>query len=194
MAVYKFKTTNIKGKPYVEVNEKIKFFRMEPKYKGWAMITRILEHQDKAVLMQATIYDEKGSEMATGYARERDGDGFINKTSYIENCETSAWGRALSNLGIGIDTSIASSEEVQNAIMQQEAGKIKDSNKKKPAPVPTGLKEINKAMYERMNNALGQGMVTKVEESLSGFKQEGKWFDAISLLIVKAKSDAEKAS
>jgi hypothetical protein len=43
----------------------------------------------------------------------------VNKTSYIENCETSAWGRALGNLGIGIDASIASAEEVITAIAQQ---------------------------------------------------------------------------
>jgi hypothetical protein len=44
----------------------------------------------------------------------------INKTSYVENCETSAWGRALANLGIGIETSIASSNEVEMAIAKQE--------------------------------------------------------------------------
>jgi hypothetical protein len=44
----------------------------------------------------------------------------INKTSYIENCETSAWGRALGNLGYGIQTSIASAEEVEMAIAKQE--------------------------------------------------------------------------
>ena len=37
----------------------------------------------------------------------------INKTSYVENCETSAVGRALAMLGIGIDTSIASANEVK---------------------------------------------------------------------------------
>ena len=52
-------------------------------------------------------------------AYEKEGSTFINKTSYIENCETSAWGRALGNLGIGIDTSIASAEEVQNAVLNQ---------------------------------------------------------------------------
>lgn len=50
----------------------------------------------------------------------------INKTSYVENCETSAWGRALACIGIGIETSIASSNEVQMAIAQQGLGDLSD--------------------------------------------------------------------
>ena len=63
--------------------------------------------------------DEQDREIATGIAEEVKGSTFINKTSYVENCETSAWGRALANMGIGLDTSVASAEEVQNAIANQ---------------------------------------------------------------------------
>ena len=49
----------------------------------------------------------------------KENSSFINKTSYIENCETSAVGRALGMAGIGIDTAVASAEEVQNAINNQ---------------------------------------------------------------------------
>ena len=52
---------------------------------------------------------------------EKESTSYINKTSYIENCETSAVGRALGMAGFGIDTSVASYEEVSNAIAQQEA-------------------------------------------------------------------------
>ena len=55
------------------------------------------------------------------------GSSNINKTSYVENCETSAIGRALAMLGIGIDTSIASANEVADAIAKQ------DSKEKPPA-------------------------------------------------------------
>ena len=44
---------------------------------------------------------------------------FINKSSYVENCETSAWGRALANFGIGVDSSIASAEEVMADMSKQ---------------------------------------------------------------------------
>jgi hypothetical protein len=57
--------------------------------------------------------------VATAHAYEKEGSSFINKTSYIENCETSAVGRALGMYGIGIDTSLASADEVANAVTQQ---------------------------------------------------------------------------
>ena len=39
---------------------------------------------------------------STGYAYEKEGSSFINKTSALENCETSAVGRALAILGFEI--------------------------------------------------------------------------------------------
>lgn len=64
--------------------------------------------------------------LGEGEAYEKNGSSFINKTSYIENCDTSATGRALGMAGIGIDTSIASFEEVANAIQQQDSEKTID--------------------------------------------------------------------
>jgi len=55
----------------------------------------------------------------TGFAHEDESKSQINRTSAIENCETSATGRALGLLGLGSESSIASAEEVQNAIHQQ---------------------------------------------------------------------------
>ena len=69
--------------------------------------------------MKATVKDETGRVIATGHAYEKEGSSFINKTSALENCETSAWGRALGNLGIGIDESMASAQEAANAMIQQ---------------------------------------------------------------------------
>jgi hypothetical protein len=67
--------------------------------------------------MKASIFDKNDRLIATGTAYEKESSSFINKTSFIENCETSAWGRALGNLGIGIDNSIGSADEVKNAII-----------------------------------------------------------------------------
>ena len=120
MSNYKFKTTNIRGKQYVEVNERIKFFRQEEQYKGWSITTNIEHMTDNDVIMCTTIQNADGVAVATGYAQEVKGSSNINKTSHIENCETSAVGRALAMLGIGIDTSIASANEVETAIAQSE--------------------------------------------------------------------------
>ena len=68
--------------------------------------------------------------VATGNAYEKEASTFINKTSYIENCETSAIGRALGVYGIGIDASLASAEEVVNAVNNQESTKNKTYLKK----------------------------------------------------------------
>jgi len=112
------KTIDIKGKEYVEVAERIRAFReLHPL---WAIETRILDNTDGVVVMEAVIKDEQGRVLATGHAYEQEGSNFINTTSFIENCETSAVGRALAMLGIGIDSSVASAEEVQNAVENQE--------------------------------------------------------------------------
>lgn len=111
------KTVNIKGKEYVEVNERVKYFVKN--YSGWSIETELLSNIDGICTFKATIKDENGVIKATGHAYEKESSSFINKTSYIENCETSAVGRALRFLGIGIDVSIASSDEVENAINNQ---------------------------------------------------------------------------
>jgi hypothetical protein len=121
MSNYKFKTTNIRGKQYVEVNERIKFFRQEERYKDWGILTEFPVIDDTQCLCLCTITTPAGQVVAQGHAHEEKGSSNINKTSYVENCETSAVGRALAMLGIGIDTSIASANEVEDAIAKQEA-------------------------------------------------------------------------
>ena len=111
------KSIDVKGKNYVEVNQRIKAFRML--YPEGSIQTEILSHENGVVLMKANIIDEKGVLLGTGHAFEKESSSYINKTSYIENCETSAVGRALAMCGIGIDTSIRSAEEVENAINNQ---------------------------------------------------------------------------
>lgn len=113
----KLKTVNIKGKEYVEVNERLKFFRKN--YPKHSLTSEVIEKTDDSILIQASITDENGKVLASGLAEEVKGSTFINKTSYVENAETSAWGRCLGNFGIGIDSSVASFEEVANAVTQQ---------------------------------------------------------------------------
>lgn len=111
------KTIPVKGKEYAQVPERIKAFRsMCP---GGTITTEILSLENGVVTMKATIYAENGDILATGHAQEKESSSFINKTSFIENCETSAVGRALGMCGIGVDNSVASAEEVQNAINNQ---------------------------------------------------------------------------
>ena len=111
------KTTDIKGKEYAEVNQRIKAFRMV--YPNGSITTDIVSLENGIVTIKATVANEEGAVIATGYAQEKEMSSYINKTSYIENCETSAVGRALGFCGFGIDVSVASYEEVANAIANQ---------------------------------------------------------------------------
>lgn len=111
------KTVDIKGKDYAQVNDRVKAFReLCP---NGAITTDILDMADGVVTMKATVYDEEGNILGTGLAQEKESSSFINKTSYIENCETSAVGRALGFAGIGVDGSMCSAEELVNAITNQ---------------------------------------------------------------------------
>ena len=110
-------TIDVKGKDYAQVNERVKVFRML--YPQGSITTEIISLENGVCVIKATASNEQGVVLGTGHAYEKEGSTFINKTSYIENCETSAIGRCLASCGIGIDTSICSAEEVQNAIAQQ---------------------------------------------------------------------------
>lgn len=113
------KTIDIKGKEYVLVNERIKAFWQL--YPNGRILTEIISLENEMCVIKAKVFTDREDERpaATGTAYEKESSSFINKTSYIENCETSAIGRALGILGIGIDTSVASAEEVENAIENQ---------------------------------------------------------------------------
>ena len=149
----KLKTVSIKGKDYVEVNTRLKYFRQN--FKDWTLETDIVELTDDKVLMKAYIKNPDGRIVATGYAQEDKSSSYINKTSFIENCETSAWGRALGNLGIGIDSSVASYEEVDIAIKKQEATK----------QAPKRLKLFDEGNHwDNTVNALKSGKVKTIEQ------------------------------
>ena len=119
-------TTSIKGKSYTEVNQRIKAFRML--YPMGFIRTWIESHENGLCIMRAEV-GIGDTVLGTGTAYEKENATQINRTSYIENCETSAVGRALGMAGFGIDTSVASKEEVEQAIAQQEAGKTIDQAK-----------------------------------------------------------------
>lgn len=164
MSNYKFKTTNIKGKEYVEVNERIKYFRIADDYQGWSLSTEVVQLDNESCVMKATIADADGFIRATGFAQEDKSSSYINKTSYVENCETSAWGRALANLGIGIDTSIASSNEVSMAIAKQNT-----KTPTKAAKADAKLK-LTSDIKAKMIEAVKNGAADKVEAALGKYE------------------------
>ena len=117
----KLDTIPVKGKQYAMVVERVKAFR-EICPNG-TINTDIISMDNGIVTMKATVSDGENV-LGTGFAQEKE------TSSYIENCETSAVGRALGFAGIGIDGSMASAEEVANAIINQNGAKGKlDKNR-----------------------------------------------------------------
>ena len=127
---------NIKGKEYAPVNERVKAFRMV--FPGGLIKTELVKYDKELIVIKAQIFSDlvdetsgpNGYLLATGYAEEVRGSSNINRTSALENCETSAVGRALGFAGFGIDTSVASYEEVENAKLRAEGAKLATSTEK----------------------------------------------------------------
>lgn len=120
------KTIKIKGQDYVQVSERIRHFRTSEEYKGWAIEVEWLRIDEDIAIARAIIKNENGIVKSMGTAMEKreerkEGEKVkVNETSHVENCETSAIGRALGILGIGIaGGEVASYEEVLRAKKQQ---------------------------------------------------------------------------
>ena len=122
---------NIRGKNYETVASRVKRFRFM--YPTYSLISEILVMDEQHIIILAKVKDEKGRVISDGLAEEVRGAGMINKTSALENGETSAWGRALGNLGIDESGSVATADEVRNAIKQQDQP---SEEKPKPEPKP----------------------------------------------------------
>lgn len=140
-------------KDYITVNERIlKFYELYPLGR---IITELISWNDGIIIMKASAFRTTEDELpsSTGHAFEKEGSTYINKTSALENCETSVVGRCLANLGLEIKRGVASREEVENAIDIQEVLKGE-----KDLPAPSALK----AKYQ-----LGKG-------DLEGFDE---WFE-----------------
>lgn len=150
-------TTDIKGKDYAEVNQRIKAFRMV--YPEGTINTEIISLENGVCTMKATAMNE-GRILGTGFAQEKEGSTFVNETSYIENCETSAVGRALGMCGFGIDTSVCSAEELQNALNNQN----KPETKSKPKFEYATEEQIAKL------NKYYSGKMDKLDELLIKYK------------------------
>lgn len=144
---------DIKGKNYNTVNQRVlAFHELFPEGR---IITELVSLKDGVCLFRAHAYDGD-TELSTGTAMEKESSSYINKTSFVENCETSAVGRALGLIGIGAVDSIASAEEVGNAIKQQEDMKKSES---------TGKQKIDQTKVEALKQRCQEDGV-KVETIL----------------------------
>ena len=144
----------VKGKHYAEVNTRVMaFWECFP---DGSIDTDIVHLEEGMVVVKATVRID-GVIVSTGLAYEREWSSYINKTSFIENCETSAVGRALGFLGIGAQEGIPTKEEMENAIEQQERleTKIKKTEAKAIASRIYDLDEAGKLNTDKIRDAYG---------------------------------------
>jgi len=87
------------GKQYTMVAQRVEAFRKHIGAEA-GIITELVHDDERRVLMKASIKTPDGFTVSTGYAEEIRGSNHINKGAAIENCETSAVGRALALLGL----------------------------------------------------------------------------------------------
>lgn len=156
------KTINIKGNNYITVNERLKFFRKEKVFTNWKIIEKVVSLDDKEGIFKVEILDGEGDIVVSAHSQEYRDSSYINKTSFVENGFTSALGRALGYLGIGIDTSIASAEEVQNAVQNQN----KESDDRK-------------WLTEAQLNATLKATKEQAEKVISAFKMKKEYREKI---------------
>lgn len=129
----KEKAVDIKGKKYILVSDRVLFFNEE--YKNGSITTELVSApESQTIIVKATVRPDFGNDRTfTGYSQAVIGDGYINKTSALENAETSAVGRALALMGIGVIESIASADEMNKAI-QYGGAPVKKKWEPKKAP------------------------------------------------------------
>ena len=139
---------NIRGREYLTVAYRIKQFRVD--HPDWQIHTDIIHMDDDRVVVRAEICDSAGVTVASGHAEEKRSASQINQTSALENCESSAVGRALAFAGYG-GSEIASADEVQNAIYQQENKPSPRVEKMTKAVMACGSLEELKVVWSAMN-------------------------------------------
>jgi len=108
------KAIDFKGKKYVLVADRINYFNEN--YPEGSITTELVSNPDgERVIVKATVSPTPGR-IFTGYSQAKWGEGFVNKTAALENAETSAVGRALAMMGIGVIESVASLDEINKVI------------------------------------------------------------------------------
>lgn len=141
---------NIRGKEYQTVALRVQKFREV--HPDWSIITALVSRDSETVVMLASVMDNQNRIIATGHAEEFRNASQINSTSALENCETSAIGRALAAAGFG-GTEFASANEVQNAIHQQSPKKVQINSYVKKIEESANVEELKANFKEAFGAA-----------------------------------------
>jgi hypothetical protein len=174
-------TVAIHGKEYELVSSRIHRFRED--CKGWSIRTEIVKCENGEAIVRAFIVDDNDKIRATGIAREIEGSTVINKTSFLECCETSAIGRALACFDYQ-GGEYASADEIANALMGQAK-----ANKSEPAHSPGGehfsgnwrKNKVSEPQKALLNKLMDSHLINKDEQDeIGSCKNQGEASDVLS--------------
>jgi hypothetical protein len=154
---------------YAEVKDRLLKFRQ--KYPDGSINTELVSWENGIVVVKAYIYRNpeeqyKGLIAATGYAYENEEKGHVNATSALENCETSAVGRALAFLGFDVRKSIASKLEMELA----KAGQEKIEQDRKEGKKVELKHSVSKSPLQQLSERFNQ--LAKTPEEKANVKKE----------------------
>ncbi len=159
---------NIKGKEYKTVAERLVELAEHTEGK-YSLKTHIIGDVTETVLIRATLELERGT--FVGHAYEKEDAGYINKTSHVENCETSAIGRALASAGYA-GSEFASADEVANAIKQQDDIKTRLS-KQQVMDLLSAAGDIDEKTYEMIAEKIDNRDINRSNFKVSLDKLKG---------------------
>ncbi len=167
------------GKKYTQVVHRMEAFRSVLGL-GIGFDTQIVVDDGKRVVIKAIASDKDGRILGSGFAEEIRGEGHVNKTSALENAETSAIGRCLASLGIS-GGEYASANELDavdrksNALIQKKPIQIPNQRlnelqdkKKEDAQVL----EIRQARFQDLSNQIDSVLCKMVIDKCAKRKEE----------------------
>ena len=164
-------SVKIHGKEYITVDERVEMFH--ELYPNGMIVTTLLKIENNQIMFRATATPdvEKPERYFTGHAEEVVGSSQINKTSAVENCETSAVGRCLGFLNIGLVGSIATADEVSNAIHQQDDTLLPLGKYKGDSWLDVAQKDSQYLDWVANKSEWDEKFKQKAREALSGLEE-----------------------
>lgn len=186
----KDKAISIKGKQYVLVSDRVKYFNET--YKDGSIQTELVsDWSSPYIVVKATVIPDyqKLHQIYTGYSQANIGDGMVNKTAALENAETSAVGRALGMMGIGVLDSIASADELHKTThgetktskgptakqidwLRETAMEVNDQLL--PLPADGDYSQVDKFIHEQLTISINQVPIWKVKDAVDKLKEFGR--------------------
>jgi hypothetical protein len=187
-------TVNIKGKPYVTVNERLKHIANNFQYSIKTDFTYYPERKMWVVKASLSLFRDGLECTYTGLAQEIESENYkeVNFSSALENAETSAVGRACAMAGIGIDGGIASADEVNKALNRQvdEVGEESRLYLITLLENTTYEERQKETLAHRINNLLSKADYDKALANLQMNQIEDK--DRIAMGMAYNQSDIKK--